>query len=333
MTCTFTNARRGPLTITKTVTDGPTRIAVDTYQVTYQIVVGSQSYVDEVYDLVDEVLFGDGITVVSATATGPAGVSLEAGWNGTTSTLLVDDATIAALDTQQFTIVATGMVDLMSTVDSRDCVLTTDESGTGFLNDATVTWLDGSASDEACEQTPDPDVADLVIVKTAGVATTGPDGAFDWVLDITNDGPAVAVNVLIGDLVPNQVTVTAVASSQFACTHTANDVACTKASMAVGETGRVTISVVVPAAAVSGSVTNVGTVESDTPDPDLTNNSDDATVDIVRQLAPTTTTAILPATGSGSTNTLVTMGAWLSLAGAGALLLAVRRRAGVLETG
>ena len=48
------------------------------------------------------------------------------------------------------------------------------------------------------------------------------------------------------------------------------------------------------ASAVSGSITNVGTVESDTPDPNLDNNSDDATVDVVIPLPPTTVESTLP---------------------------------------
>jgi uncharacterized repeat protein (TIGR01451 family) len=229
---------------------------------------------------------------------------------------------------------ATGMVDLMSTDESRDCVLELGETGTGFLNDATVTWLDGSASDDACKDTPDPDVADLAIIKTASVTTTGPDGTFDWILDITNNGPATAVNVVVGDLVPATLTVTGVTSSEFACSHVGNAVTCTKASMAVGETGQVTITVVVPGTAVSGSATNIGTVESDTPDPDLTNNSDDAKVDIVKQLAPTTTAAlVLPETGSGSTDPMATTAAWITMLGAAVLLITLRRRSDVLETG
>ena len=123
------------------------------------------------------------------------------------------------------------------------------------------------------------------------------------------------------------MTVTGVTSSDFDCGNTGNAVECTVVSLAVGESGTLTIQVTVPLTAASGTVTNVGTVESDTPDPDLTNNSDDASVDVVAQAAPTTTLppVTLPPTGSNSTNSMV-QGGLLLLALGAVTLVATRRR-------
>ena len=136
-----------------------------------------------------------------------------------------------------------------------------------------------------CESTPVNPIADMAIVKNASQSQVGAGGGFNWVLDITNNGPSTATNVVVGDIVPSQLTVTGVSSSQFNCTHTGNSVTCTKASMAVGETGQVTIAVSVPSTAASGTVVNVGTVEATTPDTNLSNNSDDASVVLVAQAA------------------------------------------------
>ena len=147
-------------------------------------------------------------------------------------------------------------------------------------------------------------------------------------LDVTNNGPDTATAVVVGDIVPSQLTVTGVTSSQFNCTHTGNNVSCTKLAMAVGEKGQITIAVSVPATAASGTVVNVGTVEARTPDPDLTNNSDDASVVVVAQAAPTTTLppVVLPPTGSSSTSPLIRGAFVLVLIGGVVTLLSRRRR-------
>jgi uncharacterized repeat protein (TIGR01451 family) len=179
---------------------------------------------------------------------------------------------------------------------------------------------------EACAN-PQQVSADLAIVKDASVPQVGAGGAFTWVLNVTNNGPDTATAVEIGDIVPSQLVVTGVSSSQFNCTTSGNAVTCTKPAMAVGETGQITISVSVPASAASATVTNVGTVEAVTPDPNLTNNSDDASVDIVAQAPPTTTLppVVLPPTGSNST-TPVTRAAFVLLLLGGLVTVISRRR-------
>ncbi len=68
-------------------------------------------------------------------------------------------------------------------------------------------------------------------------------------------------------------------------------------------------------------------MESDTPDPDLTNNSDDATVTIVAQQPLTTTLppVTLPRTGSDATQDIVRIAILFLLLG-GAVVLITRRR-------
>jgi len=210
------------------------------------------------------------------------------------------------------------------TPEARAC---SGQPGAGAFNRGTVTFNGPTIlSAVDCVDIPVTN-ADLAIVKSASVAQVGAGGGFDWTLDITNNGPAIAENVVIGDLVPATLQVTGVSSSDFDCDHSGNDVECTIGSLAVGASGTVTIGVTVPVDAAGGDVTNVGTVESDTPDPDLSNNSDDATVTIVAQAPPTTTLppVTLPKTGSDATQDIVRVAMLFLLLG-GAVVLITRRR-------
>ena len=182
-------------------------------------------------------------------------------------------------------------------------------------------------TDDDDERTPLDAVADLAILKSASISLpTGPGGGFDWILDVTNNGPGTAVGVVVGDDVPASLQITEVTSTFFDCGFVAQAVTCTRDSMAVGASGTITISVLVRADAVQGAIVNVGSVVAETPDPDLTNNSDDASVDVVVQFTPTTTVAQeLPKTG-GDSSGLVRTALILLLLGVGVVGATRRRR-------
>ena len=181
-------------------------------------------------------------------------------------------------------------------------------------------------TDDDDETTPLTAQADLAIDKTASVATVGAGGGFNWVLVVENLGPAPAIDVVVGDLVPSAVTVTGVTSSFFDCSRSGNDVTCTRPEMAVGASGTITIAVTVPTNAEGGNVDNLGRVEASTPDPNLDNNSDDATVVVVAQIPPTSVAPTIPATGSNSTEPVVKTAMVLLMLGALGLVAARRRR-------
>ncbi|HEY3485269.1 MAG TPA: LPXTG cell wall anchor domain-containing protein, partial [Ilumatobacteraceae bacterium] len=171
---------------------------------------------------------------------------------------------------------------------------------------------------------PDQPQADLAIVKNASVTTAERGTSFNWVLDVVNNGPQPATNAVVSDTVPAPLVVTGVSSAQFSCSNAGNVVTCTKASMAVGETGQITVAVSVPADAAAGNITNVGSVQAVTPDPNLTNNSDDASVTVppVAVQPPVQ----LPRTGADATMTMVRLAGLLIGAGAVVLFLSRRRR-------
>src|SRR4029450_1688568 len=103
------------------------------------------------------------------------------------------------------------------------------------------------------------------------------------------------------------------------CSNSGNTVTCTKPSMAVGETGAISIAVTVPTAAASGTVTNIGSVPATTPDSNTSNNSDDASVTVVAQAPPPPTPppVILPPTGPKSTSPSIRGASGLGVLGAG----------------
>ena len=249
----------------------------------------------------------------SATGTGPTSASV--GWSG-------------LVPGRQYTIGET--VPAKWTQSGLACTGVTDLDGDAA--NAAVTFVAVPGLSLSCSITNtrvDDPVADLAIVKTASVSTTGPGGAFNWILTVTNDGPDTAVAVEVGDVVPSSLTVGDVTSSFFTCGRSGNVLTCTRPAMAPGESGVITIAVTVAGTPIDGPIVNVGTVESETPDPDLTNNSDDASVDVVIPLAapPEPPPVTLPRTGSESTGPIVRSALWLILVG-GAVMLVTRRRRG-----
>jgi uncharacterized repeat protein (TIGR01451 family) len=184
-----------------------------------------------------------------------------------------------------------------------------------------------TVTDSAKEVTPLVPPADLEIIKTASVPAPEQGTSFDWNLTVINNGPANATNVEVFDNVPNTLTVTGVTSSDFTCTNNGNAVTCTRPELTVGSSGAITIKVTVKDGTV-GSVVNTGEVTATEPDPDPTDNTDSATVNVpaTETLPPVVVPPSgLPATGSDIGDFLKTA-ILLFGVGLGLVLLTVRRR-------
>jgi uncharacterized repeat protein (TIGR01451 family) len=97
----------------------------------------------------------------------------------------------------------------------------------------------------------------------------------------TNNGPAIATNVIITDVLPPGVTFVSATATQGNCNGTGT-VTCNLGSLAVGGNAIVTI-VVTPSSA--GQITNSATVSGTEADPDSTNNSAPATT-LIQPAAP-----------------------------------------------
>jgi uncharacterized repeat protein (TIGR01451 family)/LPXTG-motif cell wall-anchored protein len=167
ITCTYTNNRRGPVTVLKTLTDGPTPVGVDMYTVGYDLAVTSQSTIDELYNLSDVIGFGAGTTIESATlATVDGPAPNVAGWDGVSQTQIQDQALINPEsddpDGHTYHVDVTFSVARSITDSARDCVLDEREAGTGTLNTASVSSDLGQNSSSDCGVVPKPPAITVV---------------------------------------------------------------------------------------------------------------------------------------------------------------------------
>lgn len=194
---------------TKTVTS--TQQESDgTWAIDYDIEVTNKSAtIAGRYDLVDVPALGTGITVSAlGTATGPAAQA--AAWNGVGSTVLASDEPIAAGASHHYTVtvhaaVAVGVIG----TEAANCTIDGQETGTGFLNLATLTAAAASAVKNACSQPVSPsftkELGDLTAVGLGGadftvtyLLTAKNDTALDLHYDLT-DTLGFASGVLVTD--------------------------------------------------------------------------------------------------------------------------------------
>ena len=144
---------------------------------------------------------------------------------------------------------------------------------------------------------------------------------------VSNAGPGTATDVVLADAVPTGLTPTAV--SDPACTLTGQDLSCRFATLAMGASRQVTLTVLATAA---GGFTNTASVSAATPDPQPDNNVG-AVGGVVTEAVPPTTQppatappGSLPATGSSSPGPELQLGALLMLAGIAVVVATLRRR-------
>ncbi|WP_185744156.1 SdrD B-like domain-containing protein [Arachnia propionica] len=122
--------------------------------ITYEVKVVNPSEFDATYTLVDELRFGEGVSVVPGSVTvavEPAAVTPKADFDGVTNTTVVADQAIAAGATHTYTVKVKAKVALTATEEARECELQGGETGTGLLNQATMTSGGKTVEARACE--------------------------------------------------------------------------------------------------------------------------------------------------------------------------------------
>jgi uncharacterized repeat protein (TIGR01451 family) len=136
--------------------------------------------------------------------------------------------------------------------------------------------------------------ADLSITKADSPDPVAAGAPLVYTLQVTNNGPEDASNVVVTDNLPNQVTFVSAASTQGTCSVSANKrkVTCSLGTVAVPvapvylpTTATVTINVLAPAK--SGSITNTASVDRDQKDPKKGNNTARATTRVTAPAVPT----------------------------------------------
>jgi uncharacterized repeat protein (TIGR01451 family) len=134
-------------------------------------------------------------------------------------------------------------------------------------------------------ESPATSTADLKIVKTAGAASVSVSSALTYTLTVSNLGPDAAAGVTVRDTLPPGVTyVSAAGPAGWQSSAGGGVVTFTTGSMAAGASAALTITILAPGT--PGTITNVSTVSSNTPDSNPSNNTSQATVAVTAAPPP-----------------------------------------------
>ena len=137
--------------------------------------------------------------------------------------------------------------------------------------------------------------ADLSLTKTASAATVLPGQTFTYDLVAHNAGPSTATTVDITDTLPDGFMFDP-ATSSAGCSAAGTDVTCAVGSLADGASTPVTIEVSVPGDAAAGIWDNKAVIHSPLFDPDETNNSATASVEVRNSVDLSITKVASPST-------------------------------------
>jgi hypothetical protein len=154
-TCTIINKAIPPtITFTKRVVS-VTQQTNGTWTVVYEVVVSNTGAVNGVYALTDTLRFGTGITVNSASATGPS--TQAAGWNGTTDTTLGTAVPLAAGGIHTYTLTVNATVPSADFVSgTAECPAAGSTATGGFNNEAGLTVNGQTSTEVACDEPSQP---------------------------------------------------------------------------------------------------------------------------------------------------------------------------------
>ena len=150
---------------------------------------------------------------------------------------------------------------------------------------STVTTDPNPANDQAMTETPVDPSADLAVQKTAASATVVAGTITSYTVVVSNNGPSDALNASIADTLPAGLTFlsASVTAGVGSCAGT-TAITCDFPVVAAGTSVSVAIDVSVDADVADGTViVNDAAVSSDTPDPILDNNLDDASISVVAE--------------------------------------------------
>ena len=159
--------------------------------------------------------------------------------------------------------------------------------------------------------------ADLSLRKSVEPHEVAPGGTVTYTLDITNNGPSAAEEVLLSDSLPDGLTAESVeVSSELSCEirDEGGTVSCEAASLPPGRY-QVLLAVHVPDDASTGSITNTASIDAATEDPVPENNVSAASLDVIRPVVPPTPPGPGLAITGWSPGGLILLGAVATAAG------------------
>jgi len=157
----------------------------------------------------------------------------------------------------------------------------TSTSGT-YVNTASVTSAvadPSSANNSASAQTivqipstppPDPELADLVLRKSASASTVVSGNTVSFSLSVINNGPNTATSVTVSDPLPAGLSFNSASASQGTCTRSGSTVTCTLGTLSSGASATAQITV---GTLNVGTFSNTASVSSTVADPVASNNT------------------------------------------------------------
>jgi fimbrial isopeptide formation D2 family protein len=156
--------------------------------VTYLVTATNNGAGEGSYTLDDELSFGDGVEIVSAEVvnTTPGGVVTDPAWNGQDQTTIVTDQPIAGGAEHVYTVTVVVDISAGVTVRSGDCEVGDAESGSGFLNHATMTVNGDPMEAEDCTEVPGEE--ELTIDKDVSATTISLGNTVNYTVTVANTG-------------------------------------------------------------------------------------------------------------------------------------------------
>jgi LPXTG-motif cell wall-anchored protein len=170
---TITNTFPGT-SVTKKVVGAPVKNSDGSYTVTYDVTVSNTGEVPTVYTVEDELHYGVGMIIKKAEiADSPDGVELSDDWNGTSNLVIAEDVAIPVDGVHVYTVKVTATVPTSVTSGARNCEVGGSETGTGFLNSATVSTELGETTASDCASAPEETVVPKPATPTGSLPNTG----------------------------------------------------------------------------------------------------------------------------------------------------------------
>lgn len=126
--------------------------------VTYALTVRNTGDTFGTYSLDDELQFGGHIEVldVGVENTRPGDITVNPGFDGQGDQVIVSDQRLEAGATHRYQVTVTAEVSTEIATTEQDCALATDETGTGYLNEARLVVDGSTTTDTACIAVPTP---------------------------------------------------------------------------------------------------------------------------------------------------------------------------------
>ena len=175
------------LAMVKTITSGPTPLANGNVRIVYRVRVTNTGPGAGRYDLVDQLRFGTGVTIVSSSRQHQPRLE----WRVSSTQLA--DRTPSSPAMPPSTTPSPWMstsIPATATYTSTDCLLTGGETGTGLRNDASFSWTDGhhgpqTGAQDVCAPLP---ILSITKVVVGTPVVSGANTTITYDITVTNRG-------------------------------------------------------------------------------------------------------------------------------------------------